>query len=1119
MNPLFSPLHSLESYQSISLANSPLLVTGVIGSAKWHLASSLMAKENRPGLIITYSELSAKTIYEDFRYFFPENCRLYPTRNPLFYAADVKSTDITRKRFTILSELLEKESLVIILSAEVLLDRLTPKNTFVDNILTLHLGTFMEPENLILTLSNLGYKRATQVEGPGQFAMRGGIIDICTIREIGNSSADRDSTALRIEFFGDEIDSIRLLDVITQRSGDRIEKVDIFPMEELNKHNPSNEETNLLNYLPKDTVIFFDEPNYISTHIKTVLAEYEEGVKGHLLKDGALPVKSEMLLTYEQALHQVDEFDTVLLTDMAGVIDNFTPKSMASFTVKACPPLRRNPEELKEDISFWLDQNYKLLILAGNGQQLTKTLVEFEIPARYEENLTDLPPRIVTITNGTLASGFEYPECKIAVITDKEIFAKKDKKRKRRRNQNGAKIDNFTDLRPGDYIVHDNHGVGIFVGIEQIVTDGLSRDYLKLAYSDGGNLYVHTNQMDMIQKYIGGAEKLKLNKLGGADWAKAKSRVRGAVKILAQDLVALYAKRQASKGFVYSPDTVWQSEFEGLFPYEETDDQISAIEDVKKDMESEKVMDRLICGDVGYGKTEVAIRAAFKAVQDDKQVAYLVPTTILAQQHYLNFTSRLKDYPVKIERLSRFQTAKEQKDTLHRLGKGETDIVIGTHRILSKDMKFHNLGLIIIDEEQRFGVSHKEKLKALKENVDVLTLTATPIPRTLHLSLTGLRDMSLLNEPPEERQPVQTYVMEHNSEFVKEAINRELARDGQVYYLHNRVRNIDEEAAKVKKLVPHAEIAFAHGQMSENELENIMMAFVAGDIQVLVCTTIIETGLDISNVNTIIIQNADFMGLSQLYQLRGRVGRSNRLAYAYLMYQKDKILEETAQKRLQTIRDFTEFGAGFKIAMRDLEIRGAGNLLGAEQHGHMDTVGYDMYCKLLAEAVQELQGETTVQNFETTVDLVVNAYIPEYFIEDEVQKLEIYKKISQIQNQQDSNDMQEEIEDRFGDLPQPVQNLLDIALLKARSRRLGVISIAEKQLRLVITFKEDATVDVDRLTSLVSKEAGRLLFTMAPNPYLTCHIPESDNTQSKAMEALEYVLDGLEGTYSTSTSH
>jgi len=1191
----------LENFQQLSKAladKGNVLATGVSGTQKWHLAATLLtnssslqnssnspelseqtekSENNRPGLIITHSELSAKAIYEDLYYFFKERCHLYPSRDALFFAADVKSVDITRKRFAIITELLKSEKIdkyskydkndkfdkkapIIILSAEALLDRLTPCRNFLENIISLGVGDIIEPDTLVRQLYLMGYENRPQVEGPGHFAMRGGILDVYT------AAATKGSYALRLEFFGDEIDSIRLLDAFSQRSSDKIERAEIYPMGELSyndtclqnaisnitaaykkshtslnrknlldeaealketietvleqltkdKHCPNIESyfpffydtaTTLLDYLPSNTILFFDEPNYIATHIETLREEYDNGMKHRLLKGAILPEQTAILLTYEQMLSQAASFDTVLMASMAQRTKGFTPKAIVSFTARACPPLRRKPDELREDISQW--KNYSVALLAGsrrNGQQLADSLTEMGISARFNEPLTSLPCGVVTVTRGTLSEGFEYPECKLVVLTDKELFAT-EKKRKKRRSKDGAKIEHFTDLRPGDYVVHDNHGVGIFKGIEQIVTDGLSRDYLKLAYSDGGHLYVHTGQMELIQKYIGGDTNLKLSKLGGADWAKAKAKARSAVKILAEDLVALYAKRQASKGFVYSTDSVWQTEFEGAFPFDETEDQVNAIEEVKKDMESEKVMDRLICGDVGYGKTEIAIRAAFKAVQDNKQVAYLVPTTILAQQHYSNFVTRMKDYPIIIERLSRFQTAKEQRETLRKLSRGEADIVIGTHRLISKDVSFHNLGLIIIDEEQRFGVSHKEKLKAIRENVDVMTLTATPIPRTLHLSLTGLRDMSLLNEPPSERQPVQTYLMEYNPEFVREAINRELARDGQVYYLHNRVRNIAEETARIRQLVPHAKVAFAHGQMSENELEDVMMAFEDREIQVLVCTTIIETGLDIPNVNTIIIQNADFMGLSQLYQLRGRVGRSNRLAYAYLMYRKDKILEENAEKRLQTIRDFTEFGAGFKIAMRDLEIRGAGNLLGAEQHGHLNSVGYDMYCKLLAEAVGELQGQPPTPSFETTVDLALNAYIPEYFISDEAQKLEIYKKISLIQNNKDKDDVYEEIEDRFGDLPVPVQILLEIALLKAAAHNLGIISIVQKQAKLIITFKGDAPVDLDNLTSLVMK--GIALLTMAPNPYLTCHIKED------VMQTLRLVLGHLVGNENT----
>lgn len=700
----------------------------------------------------------------------------------------------------------------------------------------------------------------------------------------------------------------------------------------------------------------------------------------------------------------------------------------------------------------------------------------------------------VYVCRGKLSKGFEYSGIKYAVFSLNEIIGEQGLKKKRKKIKKGKAIESFTDLKVGDYVVHESHGIGVYRGLEKITVDGINKDYLKISYNGGSNLFVPVNQMDLVQKYIGSdGARPKLSKLGGSDWGKMKSKVKAAVAILAEDLVEVYAKRQAAEGFKYSPDTPWQREFEENFDYTETDDQLNAVEDIKKDMESGKVMDRLVCGDVGYGKTEVAIRAAFKTIQDGKQVAYLVPTTILAQQHYSTFVKRMADYPVQIELLNRFRTAKEQKQTIKNLETGMADIVIGTHRLLSKDVKFKDLGLIIVDEEQRFGVAHKEKLKRIKENVNVLTLTATPIPRTLHMSLSGIRDMSLLEEPPEERMPVQTFVMESNEQFITDAIHRELARGGQVYYLHNRIDNIFEVAAKLQKLVPEARIQYAHGRMSERELEGIMADFIEGETDVLVCTTIIETGLDIPNVNTIIIQDADKMGLSQLYQLRGRVGRSNRTSYAYFMYKKNKVLQEVAEKRLQTIREFTEFGSGFKIAMRDLEIRGAGSLLGAEQHGHMETVGYDMYCKLLDEAVCKLKGIEKEESFETSVDINVNAYIPEYYIENEEQRLEIYKKISVINDVDGFYDVQEEIEDRFGTMPKAVQTLLDVALMKADAHGLGIISIAEKQKNVIVTFKADAKVDTAKITKLLTEKNSPYMFTAAVEPYITIKMADKQN--------------------------
>ena len=699
---------------------------------------------------------------------------------------------------------------------------------------------------------------------------------------------------------------------------------------------------------------------------------------------------------------------------------------------------------------------------------------------------------------GKIKKGYEYPMLKFVVISESDIFGGEKKKKKRKRIYEGEKIASFTDLNIGDYVVHESHGLGIYRGIEKIEVDKTEKDYIKIEYAGGGNLYILATQLEQIQKYAGaGAKKPKLNKLGGQEWNKTKLRVRGAVKEIAEDLVKLYAVRQNEQGFAFGTDTVWQKEFEEMFPFEETEDQDLAIAATKADMESTKIMDRLICGDVGYGKTEIAIRAAFKAVQDGKQVAFLVPTTILAQQHYNNFVQRMKDFPVNIDLLCRFRSSAEQKKTIEKLKKGQVDIIIGTHRLLSKDVVYKDLGLLIIDEEQRFGVAHKEKIKQLKTNIDVLTLTATPIPRTLHMSLIGIRDMSVLEEPPMDRVPIQTYVMEYNEELVREAISRELARGGQAYFVYNRVREIADVATKIAELVPEANVAYAHGQMKETELENIMYRFINGEIDVLVSTTIIETGLDISNVNTMIIHDADNMGLSQLYQLRGRVGRSNRTAYAFLMYKRDKMLKEVAEKRLAAIKEYTELGSGFKIAMRDLEIRGAGSLLGERQHGHMEAVGYDLYCKMLNEAVKEAKGIAVEESFDTSIDIVIDAYIPMGYIPNELQKLDIYKRIADIETQEETEEMTEELIDRFGDPPKSVENLLYIAKIKSMAHRLYFTEVAQKGESVRFTLYEKARIDVAKIPELVAAYGQKVTFTADPkNPYFTYHLKKNSRDKN-----------------------
>ncbi len=1105
----------------------PLLLSNVLESQKGHIIYSIFKNFNNCSLIVCENELKAKNFYDDLKFFFKDKVFYYPSKDVVFYSADVKSRDIIKYRFDVIKNILSGDKIVIVLSVEALFDRLVQKEIFEKFILNFKVGDILDIEDLSSKLVFMGYEKASLVEGIGQFSIRGGIIDIFSpIFE----------NAFRIELWDNEIDSIRLLDSFSGRSIENINDVTIYPMRELvceekdiqiaiknilshfeetkkslsknNKLEELNtltshiqetieklktqktfsgidkfmqffyeENTTLLDYLDKNTILYFDEPNRIREKANITKNEFLESLKGRILKGEILPAQNKMIFDYDEILHFAKDFKKVLLINIPQTLKDFSISQNIEFNVKSSNLEKNSLETLYNELRHYKSLDYTIAFLASGTtrcERLEKEFNENNINTIFlnDEKLNDdytIHKGIVYIIRGSLNKGFEYPDDKFVVLTDKELFGEEKKRKKVAKKKKGTKIQSFTDLKVGDYVVHDNHGIAVFRGIEKMVTDGVSKDYLKLGYEDDGVLYVSVNQLDMVQKYVaGGSSAPKINKLGGKQWGIAKAKAKKAIEILAKDLVELYAKRQNAKGFVYSKDNIWQTEFEDSFPFEETDDQINAIQDVKQDMESSKVMDRLICGDVGFGKTEVAIRAAFKAVQDKKQVVFLVPTTILAQQHYQTFVKRMQNYPINVEMLSRFRTAKQQKEAIVGLEKGVVDIIIGTHRILSKDIKFHDLGLIIIDEEQRFGVKHKEKLKSLKDNVDVLTLSATPIPRTLHMSMTGIRDMSVLEEPPRERMPVQTYVLEYDIESIKNAINRELARGGQVYYLHNRVNNIEEEAMKLQNLVPDATVSFAHGQMSERELERAMLGFMKNEINVLVCTTIIETGLDISNVNTIIINDADHMGLSQLHQLRGRVGRSNKTSFAYLMYKKDKILQEISEKRLQTIKEFTEFGSGFKIAMRDLEIRGAGNLLGSQQHGHMDIIGYEMYCKLLDQAVRELKGENIEKEFETLIDISVNAFISPSYIENEAQKLEMYKKISMIKTEADFFDVQDELEDRFGTIPKVVQNLLNIALMKSYANNIGVNKISQCGNNISIRFNEDNKVNIEKFKTLLS---------------------------------------------------
>ncbi|WP_317855485.1 transcription-repair coupling factor [Chakrabartyella piscis] len=1143
MKALLDPLLELHPYQRIleGIQNNrtPVFGTGAVGVEKSHIFYGLGAHTKRPILILTHSELRGRELAQELA-FFHSDVMYYPAKDILFYSADVHGQEVGRRRFQVIESLLAGNPPILVASMEALCERFVEKEEFQKFILEISVGDVWNINELMKKLIFLGYERTEIVESRGQFSLRGGILDVFSLTA---------EEAIRIEFWDDEIDSIRAMEVATQRSTEKLDKTTIFPMNELvyaeemakvaadritkeyvktrkamekterleaaerlQEHAGEDAErlrlegrlsnvggyisyfydktVSLLDYIPKDTILCLDEPDRIHTHMETVMDEYSESMKGRIAEGYLLPKQSELLFSYAEVLHKMDGFVTVLLAGLNQRAVDFSPKEMVHFMAHTTPSFGNQLTLFCEELQFLKKEGYRVLILTNSGskgQRMARDLEDLGVYATYVENLNQpMAVGSIWVSRGNLAKGFRYEACKLAVFSDQELFGG-EKKRKPKKKKKGATIESFTDVKIGDYVVHDDHGIGIYGGLEKITLEGIQKDYMKISYRDGGNLYVSVNQMDRVQKYIGsGGGAPRMNKLGGGDWAKAKAKTRAVVQILAEDLVALYAKRAAAKGFACGVDTSWQSEFEEAFPYAETDDQLHAIEDMKADMESTKVMDRLICGDVGYGKTEVAIRGAFKTVQEGKQVAFLVPTTILAQQHYHNFVERMSGYPIQLELLSRFRTPKQQKESLANMKSGMGDILIGTHRILSKDVEFKDLGLVIVDEEQRFGVAHKEKLKRLRDNVDVLTLSATPIPRTLHMSLSGIRDMSLLEEPPQERQPVQTYVMENNAEFVREAIHREIARGGQVYYLYNRVNSIAEEAFRLQKLVPEANIAYGHGQMSERELERIMEGFISGETDVLVCTTIIETGLDIANANTIIIQDADKMGLSQLYQLRGRVGRSSRIAYAYLLYQRNKMLREVAEKRLQTIREFTEFGSGFKIAMRDLEIRGAGNLLGAEQHGHMETVGYDMYCRLLEEAVQTLKGEEPKpKTNETSVDLQMSAFIPDFYIKNQAQRMEMYQKIATIRNEDGYFDMIDEMMDRYGDLPKSVQILLEIVLLKAEANALGIASLVQKRDVVLVGFAETVHFDTEKLTKTIVASKGQYLFTAGAKPYVT----------------------------------
>ena len=1129
-NPLVELAEFSDMKRALDQGKGPVQICGVTDSQKVHTAYEL-SRDKAWRLVVTYDDTRAREIYDDLCYF-EKNTWLYPARDLLFYNSDIHGNLLTRQRMQVFRHLLEDEGGVVVTTVDGLMDHLLPLDELKSRCLFIEAGNILDMDRIKEELRDMGYERTGQVDGMGQFSVRGGILDVFPLTE---------ELPVRIELWGDEVDSIRSFDPESQRSVAQMEAVLLYPaaelavskeritdgivkiekdakkQEKLFREQQKAEEAHRIHQIVKElceglqegvevsgldgyiryfcdktvsfldymkkkgAAVILDEPQRLKEKSETVEAEFRESMEHRLEKGYLLPGQADLLFSARAVLAAIQLPEAVFMTGLDQRLPGMTVKSKYSITGKNVNSYQNSFEILIKDLSRWKKEGYRVVLLSASrtrASRLAGDLREYDLRAFCPDDAgRTVAPGEILVTYGKLHKGFEYPLIKFVVITEGDMFGNERQRKKRKKyNYEGKKISSFSELSVGDYVVHESHGLGVYRGIEKIEQDHIIKDYIKVEYADGGNLYLPATRLEGIQKYAGSDAKVpKLNRLGGAEWGKTKTKVRTAVKEIAKELVELYAARQDAEGFQYGEDTVWQKEFEEMFPYEETDDQMTAIEDTKKDMESRRIMDRLICGDVGYGKTEIALRAAFKAVQEGKQVAYLVPTTILAQQHYNTFVQRMKDFPVRVDMMSRFCSPGQVKKTLEGLKKGFVDIVIGTHRILSKDVQFKDLGLLIIDEEQRFGVTHKEKIKQLKQNVDVLTLTATPIPRTLHMSLIGIRDMSVLEEPPVDRVPIQTYVMEYNDEMVREAIHRELARGGQVYYVYNRVNNIDEIASHVASLVPEAQVAFAHGQMNERQLERIMLDFINGDIDVLVSTTIIETGLDIPNANTMIIHDADRLGLSQLYQIRGRIGRSNRTSFAFLMYKRDKLLKEEAEKRLQAIREFTELGSGIKIAMRDLEIRGAGNVLGAEQHGHMEAVGYDLYCKMLNQAVLALKGEETEEeSYATSVECDIDAYIPAAYIKNEYQKLDIYKRISAIETEDEYMDMQDELLDRFGDIPKSVENLLVIARVRALAHKCYVTEVLVKEKEVKLTMYQKAKINVGGIPDLVNSYGGAL---------------------------------------------
>ncbi|TCP52715.1 transcription-repair coupling factor [Tumebacillus sp. BK434] len=1146
MQSLVRILHSdgdfLRTVQNCQDGVRDQLITGLTGSAQHLWLAGIRGSLARPLLIVTHSMGRAQQVFEDLLELLPgEEIRLFPNREMGYADVLAYSPELASSRLSVLESLVRGENFITIAPIAALHETLTSPHEFLKAGKKLQVGDEIEIDDLAAHLAYLGYERVEMVESKGEFSVRGGIIDVFPLT--------RDE-AVRIELFDVEVDSIRTFDPADQRSQGKIDSVSFWPIREviapperiqaagvelhkrleahlaklqnaevaeklrenmgadLDQMEQGNwfpnlhryieliepEPFNLLRYVRQDSLFIFDEPGRLKESIKALEKEDLENVTTLLEYGETLPG-----LVGEKKRNSIftDKSRTKLMFSLfTRAIPGLNPQAINNVDTRSMQNFHGQMNVLKSELERWAKLSYQVVFLAATeerAERLHRVLEDYKMRADILQDW-DGERRGPLILIGNLATGFELSLLRLAVITETEVFTNKKKTRKLKTLSDAQKIKSYQDLKVGDYVVHVNHGIGKYMGISTKEILGIHKDYLHIKYKGKDELFVPVEQIDLVQKYIGQEEKEpKIYSLGGSEWQRVRSKVQSAVQDIAQDLIKLYAERQATPGHKFTLDTPWQREFEAMFPYNETDDQVRCIKEIKKDMEMSRPMDRLLCGDVGYGKTEVAIRAAFKAVMDGKQVAVLVPTTILAQQHYQTFKERCAGFPVNVELVSRFRTKGQITEVTKGIKNGSVDIVIGTHRLLSKTMEFKDLGLLIIDEEQRFGVSHKEKLKQLRTNVDALTLTATPIPRTLHMSMIGVRDLSVIETPPENRFPVQTFVVEHQDGIIREAIERELGRGGQVYYLFNKVSGIQEMANHLKQLVPDAKVLVGHGQMAEEELERTMLDFLQGEADVLVSTTIIETGLDVPNVNTLIVHDADHLGLSQLYQLRGRVGRSNRIAYAYFTYQRNKVLTEVAEKRLQAIKEFTELGSGFKIAMRDLSIRGAGNLLGAQQHGFIASVGFDLYSQMLSEAIEDLkEGVEKVEKLpDPTVELSVDAYIPTTYITDAMQKIEIYKKFVAARTLEEVRDLEEEVEDRFGDIPVEVRNLLAVSRLKAGAIGYGMTEIKQTpQGDVIIRLHEDQNkkIDGEKLFSLTREFQNRMKLTAQQQIVITLKV-------------------------------